>query len=68
MNAALAALGIDVRVVRSVPHVGAHGEPVVVLRLVARALRGAVAGQAAGVVVFERMVDEREGELRRGAA
>ncbi|MGW1615405.1 hypothetical protein ACWCQZ_39345 [Streptomyces sp. NPDC002285] len=72
VNAALVALGVDVRLLRAVPHVDARGEPVVWLRLegarvMARALRRA-ASPGAGVVVFQRVVDEREGELRDGAA
>ncbi|MFE7273721.1 hypothetical protein [Streptomyces sp. NPDC057623] len=73
LNAAMAALGVDVRMVRAVAHVGAHGEPRVWLRLegarlVARRLRGAAAMRAARVVEFQRMADEREGELQDGAA
>ncbi|MEU9056547.1 hypothetical protein AB0D37_40210 [Streptomyces sp. NPDC048384] len=73
VNAALAALGIDVRLVRAVPHVGAHGEPVLWLRLegarvVARVLRRAGASPGAGVVAFQRVADDRDGELRDGAA
>lgn len=64
LNAVLAALGVDVRLVRAVAHVGPRGEPVVWLRpegarWVARRLRG-----TGGVVRFQRLADEREGELQ----
>ncbi|MFE7278712.1 hypothetical protein [Streptomyces sp. NPDC057623] len=73
LNAVLAELGVDVRLVRAVAHVGAHGDPVVWFRLeagrlIARRLRGASALPASRVVEFQRLVDEREGELRDGAA
>ncbi|MET9830700.1 hypothetical protein ABZ078_15585 [Streptomyces sp. NPDC006385] len=73
LNAAMEALGIDVRLVRAVPHVGPRGEPVVWLRLegarlAAWLLRGAAASPGARIVKFERTADESEGELRRGAA
>lgn len=72
LNAALEALGTDVRLVRAVPHVDGRGEPVVWLRLegarvVVRALHRAGPLRAGGVVAFGRMVDEREGELGHAA-
>lgn len=73
LNAAMEALGVDVRPVRAVAHVGPRGEPVVWLRLegarlVAWRLRGAAAIPGARVVKFQRTADETEEELRRGAA
>lgn len=64
LNAAMAALGVDVRLLRAAAHVGPRGEPVVWLRpegarWVARRLRG-----TGGVVRFQRLADEKEGELR----
>ena len=74
LNAALKELGVDVRFLRAVAHVGPRGEPVVWLRpesgrLVARRLRGAAALPGARVVKLQRRAtDEREGELGHGAA
>ena len=72
VNEALAELGYDTRLIQAVPHVGARGEPMVRFyvegaRVVARRLRGEVV-PGARVVRFERLADEREGELRHGAA
>lgn len=66
LNTAVVEAGVDPRLVRAVPHVGARGEPVVRLqledaRVITCALRVA-AGLAIGLSARQRTAGKREGD------